>query len=124
MEHPTRGSLDVSRGDYTWIYALSKDDLADHGILLRSGRTHRRPHGRARLPGARIVGITSIDARPADAADRAVPGPGRMPRKDSLSSGGQGHGDPDRADLALRRPHRADHSGGRAYLLRWSRPSP
>ena len=59
---------------YTWIYALPKGELARQGILLRSGRTGRRPRGRTRAPGARIVGMTSIDARPAEATDRAVPG--------------------------------------------------
>jgi IS30 family transposase len=59
---------------YTWIYALPKGELAREGILLRSGRTGRRRRGRTRAPGARIVGMTSIDARPAEATDRAVPG--------------------------------------------------
>jgi hypothetical protein len=59
---------------YTWIYALPKGELARQGILLRSGRTRRRPRGRSSSPGARIVGMTSIDARPAEASDRAVPG--------------------------------------------------
>ena len=59
---------------YTWIYALPKGELARQGILLRSGRTRRRPRGRSSSPGARIVGMTSIDARPAEAGDRAVPG--------------------------------------------------
>jgi transposase, IS30 family len=59
---------------YTWIYALPKGELARQGILLRSGRTRRRPRARRSSPGARIVGMTSIDARPAEASDRAVPG--------------------------------------------------
>ena len=59
---------------YTWIYALPKGELAKQGIVLRSGRTRRRPHGRRSSPGARIVGMTSIDARPTQASDRAVPG--------------------------------------------------
>lgn len=56
---------------YTWIYALPKGELSRLGILLRTGRTRRRRRGRTSSPGARIVGMTSIDARP---ADRAVPG--------------------------------------------------
>ncbi len=59
---------------YTWIYALPKGELAREGILLRSGRTRRRARGRTRAPGARIVGMTSIDARPDEVNGRAVPG--------------------------------------------------
>ena len=59
---------------YTWIYALPKGEPAREGILLRSGRTRRRPRGRAHRPGARIVGMTSIDARPAEVTGRQVPG--------------------------------------------------
>jgi len=59
---------------YTWIYALPKGELAKQGVLLRSGRTKRRPRGRRSRHGARIVGMTSIDARPAEVTDRAVPG--------------------------------------------------
>lgn len=59
---------------YTWIYALPKGELARQGVQLRSGRTSRRPRGRAGSPGARIVGMRSIDDRPADAAGRQVPG--------------------------------------------------
>ena len=36
---------------YTWLYALPKGELARQGILLRSGRTSRRPRRRA-TPGA------------------------------------------------------------------------
>ena len=61
---------------YTWIYALPTGELDRLGILLRTGRTRRRSRGRTRSPGARIVGMTSIDARPAEVADRAVPGHG------------------------------------------------
>jgi transposase, IS30 family len=59
---------------YTWIYALPKGDLERHGVQLRSGRTSRRPRGRAGSPGARIVGMRSIDDRPAEAEGRQVPG--------------------------------------------------
>ena len=74
-EHPGQKARWVSHeAIYTWIYALPTGELARQGILLRSGRTQRRPRGRAGSPGARIVGMTSIDARPAEVADRAVPG--------------------------------------------------
>lgn len=59
---------------YTWLYALPKGELAQLGILLRSGRTQRRPRGRTASPGARIVGMTSIDARPTEVSGRVVPG--------------------------------------------------
>ena len=52
----------------------AKGELARQGILLRSGRTGRRPRGRTRTPGARIVGMRSIDERPAEATGRRVPG--------------------------------------------------
>ena len=57
---------------YTWIYALPKGELERHGILLRGGRTQRRPRGRRCSSGARIVGMTSIDAHtgPPPSADR------------------------------------------------------
>ena len=74
-EHAERVADTVSHeAIYTWIYALPKGELAKQGILLRSGRTRRRPRGRRSAPGARIVGMTSIDARPAEVGDRAVPG--------------------------------------------------
>jgi transposase, IS30 family len=74
-DHPAQKARWVSaEAIYTWIYALPTGDLARHGILLRSGRTQRRPRGQRFSPGARIVGMTSIDARPAEATDRAVPG--------------------------------------------------
>jgi IS30 family transposase len=73
--HAERVAATVSHeAIYTWLYALPKGELAAHGILLRSGRIQRRPQGRRAAPGARIVGMTSIDARPVDAADRRVPG--------------------------------------------------
>jgi IS30 family transposase len=59
---------------YTWIYALPKGELSRQGILLRSG-AHPAPNPRPQSrSGARIVCMISIDARPAEVADRAVPG--------------------------------------------------
>jgi len=47
-EHPAEQACRVSHeAIYSWIYALPKGELARQGILLRSGRTHRRPRGRS-----------------------------------------------------------------------------
>ncbi len=74
-EHPGQQARWVSHeAIYTWIYALPKGELAEQGIVLRSGRTQRKTRGRTRAPGARIVGMTSIDTRPTEVGDRAVPG--------------------------------------------------
>jgi IS30 family transposase len=74
-DHPGQKARWVSaEAIYTWIYALPKGELARPGILLRNGRTQRRPREQRFSPGARIVGMTSIDARLAEATDRAVPG--------------------------------------------------
>ncbi len=74
-EHPGQQAAWVSHeAIYTWIYALPTGELSRLGILLRTGRTQRRPRGRRSGPGARTVGMTSIDARPVEVADRAVPG--------------------------------------------------
>jgi transposase, IS30 family len=59
---------------YTWMYALPKGELARLGIELRAGREQRRPRGRKKTPGARIVGMRSIEDRPEEVADRQVPG--------------------------------------------------
>jgi IS30 family transposase len=74
-EHPGQKACQVSHeAIYTWIYALPKGELARRGILLRSGRSCRRPRGRAGSPGARIVGMRSVEDRPAEVAGRSVPG--------------------------------------------------
>jgi IS30 family transposase len=72
-----RGEADMSvshEAIYTWIYALPKGELAEMEIALRTGRSRRQPRGRARSKGARIVGMTSISRRPAEAEGRKVPG--------------------------------------------------
>jgi transposase, IS30 family len=74
-EHPAEQAGRVSHeAIYTWIYALPKGELAREGILLRSGRSSRRPRGRTTPRGARIVGMRSIDDRPAEVSGRRVPG--------------------------------------------------
>jgi transposase, IS30 family len=59
---------------YTWIYAQPKGELARAGIVLRTGREQRKPRGRKKTAGAKIVGMRSIEDRPAEAAGRQVPG--------------------------------------------------
>ena len=74
-ERPGQQAWQVSHeAIYTWIYALPTGELARQGIWLRSGRSQRRSRGRARSSGARIVGMRSIEQRPAEVADRRVPG--------------------------------------------------
>jgi len=41
---------------------------------LRTGRTQRRPHGRTHLNTGRLLNMVMISDRPADVADRAIPG--------------------------------------------------
>lgn len=59
---------------YTWIYAQPKGELAKAGIILRTGREQRKPRGRKKTPGAKIVGMRPIEDRPAEVAGRQVPG--------------------------------------------------
>ncbi|RUQ02738.1 IS30 family transposase [Microbacterium sp. HSID17254] len=58
---------------YQWIYATPVSTLARELLALRSGRTTRRG-GHKPPPAPRITGPIYIDARPAEADDRAVPG--------------------------------------------------
>jgi IS30 family transposase len=59
---------------YTWFYAQPKGKLRDEGIELRTKREERKPRGRKKTSGAKIVGMRSIDERPAEADGRQVPG--------------------------------------------------
>jgi transposase, IS30 family len=73
----SRGETEMSvshEAIYTWIYALPKGELARAGIVLRTGREQRRPRGRKKPSGAKIVGMIPIDERPAEAEGRRVPG--------------------------------------------------
>jgi transposase, IS30 family len=56
------------------MYALPKGELARMGVELRPGREQRKPRGRKKAPGARIVGMRSIDDRPEEVTGRQVPG--------------------------------------------------
>lgn len=60
---------------YAYIYALPKGELARLGIMLESTRTRRKPRKPLGQRGSGpLVGIRSIHDRPAEVADRKVPG--------------------------------------------------
>ncbi|MDN4172343.1 IS30 family transposase [Nocardioides sp. SOB77] len=76
VEHPEDPDRRVcAETVYQSIYIQSrgalKRDLAAH---LRRGRTQRKPQNRPQERRGRLVGTISISQRPAEAADRAVPG--------------------------------------------------
>ena len=73
----SRGEADMSVSHetiYTWIYAHPKGELERAGIVLRTGREQRKPRGRKKTAGAKIVGMRSIEERPAEVEGRQVPG--------------------------------------------------
>jgi IS30 family transposase len=72
LDHPDDEEMRVTiyRSLFVQARGALRKELA---TCLRSGRTQRRPHKRTAL-GGRLLDMVMISERPAEAADRAVPG--------------------------------------------------
>ena len=76
-DHPEASEWWVSHeAIYQAVYLQARGELRKELIAcLRSGRVQRKPRGRAAAhSGPKILDMVNISERPADAADRAVPG--------------------------------------------------
>jgi IS30 family transposase len=76
LTYPDRPEMQVSHETmYKALYVQSRGELRrELTRCLRTGRTVRKPRRRSGQPRGRIPGMVNISERPAQAADRAVPG--------------------------------------------------
>jgi IS30 family transposase len=76
MEHPGDPMMCVSHETiYQSLFVQGRGELRrELARCLRSGRTARKPRGAARRGGSPLRDMVMISSRPAEVADRAVPG--------------------------------------------------
>jgi IS30 family transposase len=76
LDYPGREVMRVSGETiYETLFVQARGECRTQlKLALRTGRTKRIPAGSSRPKQARIAGMTLISDRPAEAADRAVPG--------------------------------------------------
>lgn len=75
-DHPDNEAMRASHEMvYESLYVQARGELhTELKLSLRHGRARRMPHGSTRVKAARIAGMVNISERPAEVADRALPG--------------------------------------------------